>query len=250
MSVTLFDCQCGFGGAGKGSTAIVSAQELADEMRRVGISRSLARIIPEDYETDVATSNAKLYAACEGVSCLVPCPVVFPGVGPDRALEEGRVDECIRGGAGAVWLRPQLDYWLLAEWASGKLFGVLEERRLPTMCLERMIGFELVAGVAKRYPKLPIILVEASYRSQRTLIALMEAFSNIYFSIGAAYTVHKGIEQLVETVGPERLLFGTGFPAAEPAAAIAQLMYADISEEEKQLVGSLNLERLTGGIVR
>ena len=57
-----------------------------------------------------------------------------------------------------------------------------------------------------------------------------------------------GIEQIIERVGPTRLLFGTGFPSAEQTAAVTYLTYANISEEKKTLIGSANMDRLIGAI--
>jgi ATP-dependent Zn protease len=48
----------------------------------------------------------------------------------------------------------------------------------------------------------------------------------------------------------ERLVFGTGYPHAEPMPAITQLMYAQISDEQRALIGSGNLERLIAGVTR
>ena len=49
-------------------------------------------------------------------------------------------------------------------------------------------------------------------------------------------------------VGADRLLFGTGFPDAEGMMAITQLMYADLADEQKRLIGAGNLERLIGEV--
>ena len=86
------------------------------------------------------------------------------------------------------------------------------------------------------------------YRSQRILLPLLTSFPNVQLSTGSNYCVHRGIEQLVGSVGPQRLLFGSGFPEVDPMMAISQLVYADISDEARRLIGSGNLERLIGGI--
>ena len=106
-----------------------------------------------------------------------------------------------------------------------------------------------LADLAARYPDLPLLFAELSYRDQRAYLPLLERFPNVRLVLGAPYSVHRGIEQLVARVGSERLLFGSGFPAAEPMAAIAQLMYAEISEEDQRLIGSGNLEALVEGVI-
>ena len=84
----------------------------------------------------------------------------------------------------------------------------------------------------------------------RMLLPLMKTFANVYLAIGSDYTAHRGIEQFVATVGAKRLLFGTGFPEAESMSAVTQLMYAEISAEQKRLIGAGNLKRLISEIKR
>ena len=98
------------------------------------------------------------------------------------------------------------------------------------------------------YPEIPFMVGGVGYRTQRTVVPLLENFINVYLSIGNPYAVHRVIENMVGKFGAERFLFGTGFPDADPMPAVTMLMYAEISDEEKALIGSGNLERLIGGI--
>lgn len=245
---TLFDIQTGFGCA-PGETG-VSVKDLRKEMRRLDIARSLVRVTPEAMEFDVPFTNDLLYQACRQDSSLVPCPIVVPNSGYDLPSEEAQVEECINNGAGAVFIRPQADYWILAEWICDLLFKALESHRMPVICLERMVPRDQVAELAKLYPRLPLIITESSYREQRILLPLLERFRNVYLSTGNNYIVYKGIEQFVERGMTERLLFGTGFPVSEAMCAVTQLMYAVISDEQRQLIGAGNMQRLMEGIVR
>ena len=87
-------------------------------------------------------------------------------------------------------------------------------------------------------------------KSGRELLGMLRTFANVYLCLGGAFSIHHGLEQLAAEIGEERLLFGTGFPRAEPAAAVAQLMYAAVSEDQRGRIGSANLEWLIGGIQR
>ncbi|MHB0938465.1 MAG: amidohydrolase family protein [Armatimonadota bacterium] len=245
---TLFDIQTGFGCAP--GQAAITADDLRAEMRRLQIDRALACITPENMEFDVPFTNETLFTACADDPMLVPCPIVMPNSGDDYLPEEAQVEEAMRHGAGTVFIRPAADYWILAEWVCDRLFNALEAHRMPVLCLERLVPLEQVAGLAKRYPRLPLIVAESGYRQQRILLPLLETFPNVYLSTGNNYIVYKGIEQLVERGLTERLLFGTGFPASEAMSAVTQLMYAEISEEQRQLIGAGNMDRLMGGIIR
>ncbi|MBN2310298.1 MAG: amidohydrolase family protein [Candidatus Hydrogenedentes bacterium] len=255
MRIELFDVQAGFGAAApaKGpdyALSEVAPDEWAREMHRLDIARALVRLVPDDLVGDVPAANEALYDACDRGAGLVPCPILVPNGGGDLPAEEEQVDAAVAEGAGAAFLRPQADYWSLAEWASHGLFAALEARRLPAFCLTARFTFDELAGLAPRYPGLPFILAGLQYRSDRTLIPFLKAFPNVHVSIGSNYTVHDGIERLVAEVGAGRVLFGTGFPEAEPMAAITQLAYARLDDDVKRQIGAGNLERLIGAIQR
>jgi len=250
MKTRLFDIQTGFGGVAKGKIGEVTLEELLGEMRRLDIEKALVRTLPDEQIMDVPSANELLLRDCEKRADLVPCPILMPNGGGDLASEEEQIGAFVRRGAGAVALRPKEDYWSLSDWASGPLFRELEKRQLPALCHLEKIDLEALAEIAGRYPRLPLLLAAIGYRAHRTLIPLMKRFPNLYASIGNPYTVHDGIECLVEEVGPERLLFGSGYPGAEPMGAIGQLVYADVSDDAKGLIGHGNAERLLKGIVR
>jgi uncharacterized protein len=250
VTIELFDVQAGFGGAKPGGTACISAGELLEEMQRLDIGRALVHTAPEDMDIDAVRSNEQLTAACCQHGEFVSCPVVVPATGGDFPSETEQVDRAIETGAGAAIVRPERDRWLLADWCSGALFRALAARRLPVLCLERIVGMESLAELASRHAELPLILAEVGYLSQRAVVALLKSFRNVYLSMDSAFTVHCGVEQIVAAVGAERLLFGTGFPGVEPMTAVTQLMYADISDEQKAMIGAGNLERLVGEVRR
>jgi hypothetical protein len=248
--VELFDAQTGFGGAEKGNPDVVSPDELVAEMARLDIGRGLVRIAPDDLVADVQDANDELEQACRAHPEWVPCPILVPNGGGDLPSEEDQIGRALAAGAGAVSLRPKLDYWDLADWCCGTLLAALEASRLPAYCLGDRFSFEEIAGLARRYSDLPVIVAGIQYRSHRILIPLLEAFPNVYLSLGSNYTVHRGTETLVERLGPDRFLFGTGFPTVEPMAAVSMLTYADISTEAKEAIGAGNLDRLVRGVRR
>jgi predicted TIM-barrel fold metal-dependent hydrolase len=248
--IELFDAQAGFGGGRRGDAWIPTAEEWIGHMDRLSIARALVRTDFEEMDTDPVFSNRLLFEACARHDAMVPCPVVLPRGHGDVPQEREQIDELLARGSGAVTLRPGQDGWSTAEWCAGTLFDLLEERRIPVLCRSAALGFDAVADLAGRHPRLPIVLFHLGYRTQRMLFALLKAFANISVSVGSPYSVHRGLEMLVRQVGPERLLFGSGFPDAEPTASITMLAYSSLSEADKQLVGSGNLDRLIKGIRR
>jgi uncharacterized protein len=248
--IELFDVQCGFGGVTRGDPVAASAEDVMEEMARVGIAGALVRTAPEADGSDVLAANASLYEASAKHPSLLACPAVVPTRSAELPGEREQIEGHLARGCGAVCIRPVVDYWSLAPWISDTLFALLQERRVPVLCVESQIDLNAVGGLAGRFPTLPIIVAGVTYTEQRVLLPLLHTFPHVYLSIGTNYTVHDGIEELVAAVGPERLLFGTGFPQTEPMTAVTQLMYADISDDDRRLIGSANARRLISEVRR
>jgi len=250
MTIRLFDVQAGFGGARPG-TQPAAADELLAAMDRIEIDRALVRIAPTDLDNDVGRSNRMLLAAAEkSDGRLAACPVVLPAAVGDVPPEAEQIDELIAAGAVAATIRPLKDSWSLAEWASRPLLTSLAERRLPILCMAKQVTLEQVADLAGQHPPLPIIVAGVTYRELRTLIPMLRRFDKVHLSTGSNFSMHRGIESVVEAVGAERLLFGTGFPDVEPMMAVTQLMYAAISDADRQQISARNIERLIAEVQR
>jgi len=249
-AIQLFDVQAGLGGARPGQRQPVTAAELGCWLDRLEISRAVVRLAPDDLDCDVPRSNELLFAAAREDTRFAPCPTILPAAAGDVPREDVQVAMFVAGGAAAVCIRPAKDGWSLSPWCSGRLFTALAERRVPTLCLERYVTLEDVARLAERHPGLPFVVAGVGYRSLRTLLPLLQTCENVYLSAGSNFAVYRGIELLASRVGPQRLLFGTGFPEAMPAMAVSQLMYAELSDNDKALIGGGNLTRLMMRIAR
>jgi hypothetical protein len=246
----LFDVQTGFGGVEPGCRVATGVEEWLAEMSRLRIARALARIAPDTLESDVPRANERLRTAVAPYPQLVPCPIAMPNTGGDWQSESRQADEALGAGAGAVCIRPVRDGWRMESWCCERLFAELQARRLPVFCQESQVAADKVAWLAQHFPDLPVIFAELEYRAQRVYLPLLEKFPNIFLSIGSNYTVFRGIEQIVGRVGAERLLFGTGYPQAEPMCAVTQWAYADVNAEARAAIAAGNMQRLLEGIRR
>jgi predicted TIM-barrel fold metal-dependent hydrolase len=244
----LFDVQAGFGGSAPGVREPLSADWLVTQLRRHQIGQAVVRITPDVQDFDICRSNQRLYEQAARFPELLPCPVLAPAACGDLPAEEEQAAEALRHQAPAVVLRPTADRWEPEPWVVGPLLDVLARHRLPVLCPERQLATAVVARWAAAAPDVPLIVTETSYGRDRTMVPLLCRFPNIYLSIGNTFTAHRGIEFYVARVGAHRLLFGTGLPESEPGAAIGQLLFAEVSESDRELIAHGNLQRLRGGI--
>ena len=250
MPLSFFDVQAGILGSAAGRKDSPGITELKASLQQINAVGALVRIAPDNLESDYQILNHLLYHACEKDETLIPCPIILPNSGMELLSEKEQIADALAAGAEAVCVRPQSDCWLPEKWVSDRLFLALEERKMPVLVSMDEITYSQAADIATRYPGLPLILIEVGYRELRTQIPLLLTCANIHLSIGNRFTAHLGIEHLVKIVGPNQLIFGTGFPTAEPMAAAMPLIYADISEADKKQIAAKNFERLAGGIRR
>lgn len=106
-----------------------------------------------------------------------------------------------------------------------------------------------LAGVAKRYPDLKIVAAHmASYSAQhpgiwfKPLLETMERYPNIYTDISAVHTeiLKKSMDEVIELVGIERILFGSDHPAVRgcPMSTVARIIDNLFEEtENKKIMG-------------
>ncbi len=239
----LIDCHVGMSLPRAGEPSAPGGA-VAAELARLHIDGALVRPFPDKDTFDVPAANARLFAVCGGLPSLVPCPIAIPNSAGDLQPEADMVADFVARGARCVLIRPVADYWLPEPWVADRLFFSLQDRRMPVLCLESAVGIEKVAQLAQRYPEVPLILAGLGYRSLRSLVGLLETFPNVRLCMGGAFSLHGGLESLAARSGASRLLFGTGFPETDAMAAVTMLLYSGLSDQEKEMVGHSNIERL------
>jgi predicted TIM-barrel fold metal-dependent hydrolase len=52
------------------------------------------------------------------------------------------------------------------------------------------------------------------------------------------------LELIVKEIGPDRVIFGSGCPAASLAGALRQIQFADLPDPDKQKILSDNIKRI------
>jgi len=57
-----------------------------------------------------------------------------------------------------------------------------------------------------------------------------------------------GIRDFVRKYGADRLLFGTAFPDWNPGGPVLMLTQADITNKEREMIASGNIERILGRV--
>ncbi len=239
------DCNCQVGRYSAPQPEAVKLTEpagLVEELNYNGISGALVyHALAKELSPSVG--NSRLLREIVGQP-LYPCWAVMPHYTGEMAEPRKLVDTMISRGVRAARLFPATQQFKLSEWCCGELFAELERRKVPVFVeLDQTGGWDEIAGILAAHPKLRLTVLRPNYRNDRYLYPLFERYPHFSIEI-SFYQVTSGIQTVCRRFGAERLLFGTGLPWYNAGVPISMVTYAEISDEEKQLIAGGNLRRL------
>ena len=233
-----------------------TTEALGSAMDRVGIDQAWVSHLPSVFWRDPAEGNKWLYEAVAGEPRLRPIPAVHPGL----KFWETALGEAVDRGAPAVRCDPG---------HHGLDPAGVEMRMLATACgmshLPMLVSVRL-EDARQRHPN-----DAAPELSGAALRALVRSDQNVRLIITHAdrtliEEVHFGstpdearrmwwdiswiwgpwedhLATLLETVGPERFVFGTGQPLRLPEASVAKLDLLDVAPQVRAAIESENIAR-------
>ncbi|MCL6519282.1 MAG: amidohydrolase [Armatimonadetes bacterium] len=237
--INFFDCNAQIGRYSvRHPEALTTADELTKEMEYIGISEALVyHSMAKEYAPSVG--NEMLIQEIKGKP-LHPCWVVMPHHTGEMPPPDELLAQMRKKGVRALRAFPVLHQFRLSKWCSGELLEMIEANNIPLFLDMDQTSWEDVAQILRDYPKINLILLRTSYRIDRYIYPLFEKYEGLRIET-ATYQVNFGIEEVCRRFGAYRLLFGTGLPFTEAGPSIAQIAYADISDEEKAMIAGKNL---------
>lgn len=243
MKLDFFDCNCQIGRAGAppAEGGPVTAQEIVDALKPMGIRRALvySALAKELHPNE---GNPAVLGEIKG-SPLAPCWAGLPSSTGEQGTPSELVDNMKKNGVGALRLFPVTHSYCLADWCIGSLFEELEAKRVPVFVEIAQTNYDHIASALKAFPKLRLVLVRPAYRSDRFIYPLMEKYE--HFCVETSnYVISGGIEEVCRRFGSSRLIFGTGMPFYDAGAAVSSITYAEIDDTDKQAIAADNLDRL------
>ncbi|MGQ9629005.1 MAG: amidohydrolase family protein [bacterium] len=240
-----FDCNAFFGLPTKRPPKpVATAEELLGEMDRSGVDRALVwHIAQHDYSPQVG--NRLLAEAIRPHTRLLGCWTVVPNQTgeipkPDKLL--GRMRE---NRVFAIRAFPSSHKFLLNSVSMGDLLDAMVSRRVPLLLSTiRGVGWQDIYSIIAEFPKLVCVICDhGCWGEDRLFRPLIERYPNVYIDT-SQYLLDGGIEDFVETYGPRRMLFGSGFPERYYGGMMLALKHARISEDAREAIAGRNLERI------
>ncbi len=232
---------------------------LLDAMDRVGIDEAWVSYLPAMFWRDPMEGNAPLYGVTNDSDRLRPVPAVHPGLPNWRAA----FDDALDRGVPAVRCDPE--YYALAPDGDhlAELLGACGLAGVPLLVAVRLEdarqrhpndrAAELapwhVRSFARHNPAVRIIVTGAdrSYIEQVHFGSTPTESARITWDIAWVWgPPEDDLATLLDTIGSERFVFGTGQPLRLPEAVVAKLDLIDRAGPWRGAVEAQNAMRLAG----
>jgi predicted TIM-barrel fold metal-dependent hydrolase len=226
---------------------------LCGDAREQGIARRLVyHAMAKEYSPQVG--NDCLRSELAGHPELYPCWAVTTSETGEQARPAELLRQMQSENIRAVRFFRHNYAVPMADWSLGVLWSELAQHRVPLFLdvgtrWASMDEFDAdeVWALCHAHPNLPVVLVKHRIRFNRQVYQLFEACPNLRMEL-SGYWHYRGIEELCRRFGPGRVLFGTNWPHMDSSFAVAAVMYAAVSDEDRAAVASGNLAALLEGV--
>lgn len=242
-----FDANCELGAPM--NAQVFHAGTVADlyaEMDRVGVDKALVRYL--NMENGAAFANDRIadLLADDKDRRLVGVWHILPGQCDELPHGEAFFEAMQARRIGALRLLPGPQRWVPCALAIGSVMEAAEERRIPVLVSHTAFADDW-GGLYRFLAEFPrnryLLSADSLWGTDRQVRPLLEHYEGVHFEL-STYWVPEGVRDLVRLYGADRILYGSGFPRYNQGAMMSAVRHAEITDEEKALVASGNLERL------
>ena len=241
-----FDCNVFFGlPVLRPLMPVPSVEVLLAEMDRAKVDKALVWHIAQ-HDASPQVGNALLAEAIRShAPRLVGCWTVLPGQTGEFPPPLMLFDQMKAAGVAALRMFPASHRFPLNRLALGALLDEMGARHVPLfLSLRRGAEWNAIYSLLAEFPDLTCVVCDhGPWGQDRMFRPLLERYPNFYVDT-AQYMLDGGIEALVNSYGPGRLLFGSGFPESYFGGMMLALRHAEISDEAKDAISGGNLERI------
>jgi uncharacterized protein len=240
-----FDCNVFFGTpAGKTIMRVPTADDLLAELDRAGIERALAWHIAQ-HDASPWLGNGFVSEATARQPRLTGCWTILPNQAHEFPPPAEFIAAMAAARIGALRAFPASHKYLLNGVAMGDWLDRLVERRVPLfLSLRRGIDWPAIYSLLAEFPRLVCVICDhGPWGADRLFRPLVERYPDVYIEL-SQYMLDGGIEALVTDYGPERVLFGSGYPESYMGGMMLALKHSRISSDAKQAIAGGNLERI------
>lgn len=217
-------------------------EEILKLMDHFGIARALTH---SSFSAGGGSSwhgNALLTDMGRAHPRFIPAFAVVPYPHADSPRIADFMAAMSQAGARAVWFMPAAKYPVREVY--GELLDACVDRRLPVLLNRELTTPEDVANLLRNWPELRLILVGCGYMEDPWLFPLLKRSAQLRVCVGQYYVPADGPHRFLREFPAERLIFGSGLPFFSPGGLIAHLMYADMTDAQREAILGGNIRAL------
>jgi predicted TIM-barrel fold metal-dependent hydrolase len=131
----------------------------------------------------------------------------------------------------------------LYPWLYDWMLDVLTETKTPVLVSLQELNLNDAAQIKEKYPDLRLIITNTDQWLNRQYVQFAKYYPHVYFDTCNTIEYY-GIENMVQILGADKFLFGSYIPEKEPCDKLFQILYCELSGDEKELSALGNVERL------
>ena len=220
---------------------------LIRKMKQCNIKKALICSTIAQYNNSIQ-GNLMLIEEIKQMPAFLPVWILLPFSEKEKGtpckLKKELIDKKIKG----VIMQPKSHQYDINDRYSALLLEILEYLQMPLfLSFNKEIALNELNELLKCHPKLPIIIRDLSYSSDRKIFGLLDKYENLKIETGN-YMVFYGIEEIVMRFGSSRLIFGSNAPEMSLGSAVTHILMSDITPAEKRKIAYENMDELTGRI--
>lgn len=139
----------------------------------------------------------------------------------------------------AYEMLPMRDQWSLPEFwqVVEAIWEFAARRKCPLLC-----HWGVPVEVVQRYPDAQFIIAHSLGARDRA--HKYGPYPNVYFDTASTMTLRGNLEYYINTVGADRILYGSDMPYANPACRLGQIVGTRVPDEPMRKILGQNLARL------
>jgi predicted TIM-barrel fold metal-dependent hydrolase len=247
--LNFFDCDVAYGrGAIALPREIETAEDLLAELDHSGIHQALVWH-RDAWERDFDLGNQRLIEL-DAYPRLHPTMTFVPTCCQDMPSAEEFVRAARAANVKAARAFPSRHCFALDPLVCGDLLDLFSACGLPVLMPLPEVpgGWQGVYQLMRDFPRLPLVLTETGCWGQdRYFRPLMRKYERFFITTNRLETAGQ-LQSIVDKVGPDHVVFGSGLPRNYAGGYVLMLYCAEIPEEAREAIAHGNLERLIGKI--